>query len=78
MCKFQRGIKPACRIYLLVGLLLLEEMYKVCVLLIGLVFEKLQSKNIYFRFSNKVKVKVTLEQATKAQRGSIGVALIFL
>jgi hypothetical protein len=26
----------------------------------------------------KVKVKVTLEQATKAQRGSIGIALLFL
>jgi hypothetical protein len=26
----------------------------------------------------KVKVKVTLEQATKAQRGSRGIALLFL
>jgi hypothetical protein len=26
----------------------------------------------------KVKVKFTLEQATKAQRGSIGIALLFL
>ena len=28
--------------------------------------------------SLKVKVKVTLEQATKAQRGSRGIALLFL
>jgi len=27
---------------------------------------------------NKVKVKVTLEQATKAEKGSRGVALLFL
>jgi hypothetical protein len=28
--------------------------------------------------NNKVKVKLTLEQATKAQRGSRGIALLFL
>jgi hypothetical protein len=28
--------------------------------------------------SGKVKVKVTLDQATKAQRGSRGIALLFL
>jgi hypothetical protein len=27
---------------------------------------------------NKVKIKVTLEQATKAERGSRGIALLFL
>ena len=31
-----------------------------------------------FSFNIKVKVKVTLEQATKAQRGSRGIALLFL
>jgi hypothetical protein len=30
------------------------------------------------RFCEKVKVKFTLEQAMKAQRGSRGVALLFL
>jgi hypothetical protein len=32
-----------------------------------------------YRYCNvKVKVKVTVEQATKAQRGSRGIALLFL
>jgi hypothetical protein len=37
-------------------------------------------KFIYFRGNNliKVKVKFTLEQATKAQRGSRGISLLFL
>jgi hypothetical protein len=29
-------------------------------------------------YKDKVKVKVTLEQATKAQKGSRGIALLFL
>jgi hypothetical protein len=33
---------------------------------------------IHFRAIVKVKVKVTLEQATKAQRESRGIALLFL
>jgi hypothetical protein len=31
-----------------------------------------------FSFNRKVKVKLTLEQSTKAQRGSRGIALLFL
>jgi len=37
----------------------------------------LQSTN-NFIIMVKVKVKFTLEQATKAQRGSIGIAVLFL
>jgi len=33
---------------------------------------------IYHTARKKVKVKVTLEQATKAQRGARGIALLFL
>jgi hypothetical protein len=36
----------------------------------------LGAKQYYIKV--KVKVKVTLEQATKAQRGSRGIALLFL
>jgi len=32
----------------------------------------------FFEISKKVKVKFTLEQATKAHRGSRGIALLFL
>jgi hypothetical protein len=32
----------------------------------------------YQNCSSKIKVKVTLEQATKAQRGSAGIAVLFL
>jgi hypothetical protein len=32
----------------------------------------------YLNIKVKVKVKITLEQATKAQRGSRGTALLFL
>jgi len=32
----------------------------------------------YIRLHGVVKVKFTLEQATKAQRGNIGIALLFL
>jgi hypothetical protein len=39
---------------------------------------KLQSGELYNCFSLEVKVKFTLEQATKAQRGNIGIALLFL
>jgi len=31
-----------------------------------------------FQYNGKVKVKFTLEQARKAQRGNTGVALLFL
>ena len=34
--------------------------------------------NIQLKVKVNVKVKVTLEQATKAQRGSAGIALLFL
>jgi hypothetical protein len=33
---------------------------------------------MYNMYAVKVKVKFTLEQATKAQRGSRGIALLFL
>jgi hypothetical protein len=33
---------------------------------------------LYFEEVHRVKVKVSLEQATKAQRGSRGIALLFL
>jgi len=35
-------------------------------------------RHILVKVKGKVKVKFTLEQATKTQRGSIGIALLFL
>jgi len=39
---------------------------------------KLQSGGLHNYFSLEVKVNFTLEQATKAQKGTRGIALLFL
>jgi hypothetical protein len=40
--------------------------------------EKVSSRNVIINGKAKVKVKFILEQATKAQRGSRGISLLFL
>jgi len=39
---------------------------------------KIKSNNFYCILNVKVRVKLILEQATKAERGSRGIALLFL
>jgi hypothetical protein len=41
-------------------------------------FSDYNSKDWIYLVKLKVRVRFTLEQATKAQRGSIGIALLFL
>ena len=40
--------------------------------------KSLEQRSLNYFLVVKVKVKFTLEQTTKAQRGSIGIALLFL